>query len=169
MKLIKIIILCLSLSGITIAQDYSFTMEISNDTVPEGNHFIVRYKLVNINGEFIPPEFADLLLLSGPMSQSVYSVINGKTLQEYSYTYYLRPLKPGKITLGKAKVQTENDVIYTCESHIICIENPENIVIYPSLSNEDSSFSFGFDDPLFIKPDNKKQDEKRKKLNIRRL
>lgn len=169
MKLVYIIILCISLSGISIAQDHSFTMEISNDTVPEGNHLIVRYKLTNIEGEFSPPEFTDFQLVGGPMYQSMISVVNGKKMQEYSYTYYLRPLKTGKLKLGKARVKTGDEEIYTNESYIICIENPDNIVLTPRLKDQDDRFSFGFDDPIYRKPREKEEDEKRKKLNIRKL
>ena len=169
MKLLNIIVLCISLSGITIAQDLSFTMEISNDTVPEGNHFIVRYKLVNLKGEFTPPDFTDFQLIGGPMYQSMVSIVNGKTIQEYSYTYYLRPLKTGKLKLGKAKLDTDDDVKYTSESYIVSVENPDNIVISPTLRDDDNRFLFGFDEPLYRQPGNRKEEEKKTKMNIRRL
>ena len=41
------------------AQKSEFRIEVSNDTVLEGNYIIVKYTIKNIEGNFVAPDFKD--------------------------------------------------------------------------------------------------------------
>ncbi len=166
------IILALSLflysTGI-FAQEASFTMEVSNDTVLIGNYFIVKYKILNLKGEFEAPDFSGFEIAGGPMSNSMFSMVNGKTTQELSYTYYLRPLKTGISILEKAKLNIGDQTIYTEKTDIITLDNPENIKEKPVLKESENEFFFNSEESIYDSFPEKKETEKKKKLNIRKL
>ena len=151
------------------AQEASFTMEVSNDTVLSGNYFIVKYKISNIEGEFTAPDFSDFELTGGPMSNSMFTMVNGKTSRESSYTYYLRPIKNGKSTIGKAKLIIGDEILYTDEIDIMILDNPENIRVQPRLKDDGSTFFIDSGNSMFEAVPEDKEAQKRKKLNIRKL
>lgn len=167
-KINLIIILFFYTVGIT-AQEASFTLEVSNDTVLSGNYFIVKYKISNIKGEYIAPEFSEFEIVGGPMSNSMFSMVNGKTTQESSYTYYLRPIKTGISTLEKAKLIIGEQILYTEETDILTLENPENIIEKPVLKESENEFFFNSEESLYNSFPEKVESDKKKKLNIRKL
>lgn len=167
-KIILIIILFFYASGI-FAQEASFTMEVSNDTVLIGNYLIVNYKISNIKGDFEAPDFSDFEIAGGPMSNSMYSMVNGKTTHESSYTYYLKPIKTGISILEKARLNIGDQVLYTEKTEILTLENPEGIIEKPKLKDSENDFFFNSEESFYESPKVKKEEEMKKKLNIRKL
>lgn len=160
------------------AQEKSFTIELSNDTVLIGNSTIVKFILHNTNGDFEAPEFKDFDILSGPNTMSSYTIINGKSTQESSYTYYLRPQKEGELFIDPAYLYSESDTLETFPTKIIVSPNPEGKVIEPK-QNRQEQFDFTFPQENFdFFPKRKREDfnnklpnaeKKKKKLKTRKL
>lgn len=169
MRKIILAFLIIFFAGRFFAQEASFTFEVSNDTVLIGNYFIVKYKISNIEGEFEAPEFSDFELLAGPMSNSMYSMINGNTKTEIAYTYYLKPIKTGMSRIEKAKLNLGSETLFTDETAIMTLENPDNIKVKPQLHDEDKGFFIDSGNSLFEDIPQKKEEDRRKKLNIRKL
>lgn len=160
------------------AQDKSFALEISNDTVLLGNYTIAKFILSNINGDFEAPEFKEFDIVSGPNTMSSFKMINGTSTQESSYTYYLKPQNEGEIFIDPAYLYTENDTLETTPTKVIVFPNPEGKVIEPKQQNQEQfNFSFPQDDFDFF-PKRKSDDfdsklpeadKKKKKLKTRKL
>jgi hypothetical protein len=169
MKKIVLLFIFIILTSWIFAQEAAFKMEVSNDTVLMGNYFIVKYKISNIKGNFEAPDFSDFEIVGGPMSNSMYSMVNGKTTHESSYTYYLKPLKTGVSRLEKARLNIGDQVLYTESTNIIALENPEKIIENPKLEDSENDFFFNSEESIYDSSKVKKEDEKKKKLNIRKL
>jgi hypothetical protein len=149
------------------AQTGEFTIEVSNDTVLEGNYIIVKYNIKNVEGKFEAPDFDGFEIIGGPMSNSMFSMVNGKTTRESSYTYYLKPIKKGRLTIPEARLLIGDESLFTDSISIVTIENPEGIIIRPERKDDNSSIFIDHNDDKIIME--KQQEEKRKKFNIRKL
>lgn len=69
------------------------------------NEFLqIDFKIQNATEveTIIPPSFKNFKIVSGPNQQSGMSIINGKTDQYLAIGFYLKPLSPGKYTIGSA-------------------------------------------------------------------
>jgi len=122
-----ITISAMSLSG----QEAVFDAVISNDTVLAGNVFIVRYDIVNMEGDFQPPDFSDFNIVSGPAVSSVFSMVNGVSKREISYTYYLRAEDEGDFEIPPALIFISGDTLQTKPLHITVLSNPEGEIVEP--------------------------------------
>jgi len=172
MKKISILII-LFMTTLAIAQNKSFDFKISNDTVLADNYLIIRFDIINLNGDFTAPEFYDFDILRGPNTSSIFSIVNGESTQKTSYTYYLQPKKEGELFIEPAYLYTESDTLETSPVTIIVLPNPESKKIKPILPEENDIhfFSPSFDNnPLYPKKRKKyKTEKKKKKLKTRKL
>ncbi len=152
-------------------QQGEFKVEVSNDTVLAGNNIIVKYEIVNTNGDFVAPEFNDFDIVSGPVFSSVLKIVNGETTQKSSYSYYLEPKNEGELYIEPAYLYTEGDTLETAPSKIIVLPNPEGVKVEPEMKDEQKEFSFPrFIDKSFEQKKRKEQEKKKKKkLKTRRL
>ena len=108
MKKIYLALLTLLLTGITYAQDVTFTAE-APQTVIQGEQFALKYILSGEGSDLRIPPLPEFEILMGPsVSKSTnISIINGKTERQYSvtYTYILLPQKEGTYTIPSATVK----------------------------------------------------------------
>lgn len=75
--------------------------------VEAGSSFDIEYIVENAgNGQFVPPNFDQFTVVSGPNSYSSMQWINGKTSSIKRFTYSLVPKKTGNLTLHSAGYQT---------------------------------------------------------------
>lgn len=69
------------------------------------NYFEVTFTLENGEGtEFMPPDFGQFSVLSGPSQSFQTTIINGRMSQRQSFMYRLQPRKPGQFTIGAARI-----------------------------------------------------------------
>lgn len=96
--------LCTSLA--TMAQ-FQFRAEVSRESI--GINQVVEWSLVmNADGDNLAlPELEDFEIVGGPMQSVNQTTVNGRRSYQRSYTFYLKPLKKGKLTIGKAEVTYE--------------------------------------------------------------
>ena len=113
------------------AQSASFTVEVSTDTLLMGNLLEVRYSVENAKGDFESPDFEGFDLVSGPNVSSRFSMINGKTSQQASYTYYLSPVSTGVIEIAPARITSDGMTMETTTVQIVVLENPGGEVQRP--------------------------------------
>ena len=178
MKRIFVLIIFSVLFTNLTAQEKSLTLELSNDTILLGNYTIAKFILSNTDGDFEAPEFNEFDIMSGPNTMSSFSMINGKSTQESSYTYYLKPQNEGEIFIAPAYLYTEDETLETLTTKVIVLPNPEGKVIEPKQkSQEQLNFSFPQDNFDFFpkrkseESENKfpKEEKKKKKLKTRKL
>jgi len=124
------------------AQEQSFSMELSTDTVLIGNYIEVSYVLINIDGEFEGPDFEGFNIIGGPNTSSSMSSINGDVRKQKTYSYYIEPIEEGMINIGPAYLESEEQTLETSPKKLYVKPNPEGIIERPS-ANRQFNFNFG--------------------------
>ncbi|MEO7176372.1 MAG: BatD family protein [Saprospiraceae bacterium] len=112
---------------IAIAQEATFTAELSRDTVLLGNAVRITFTLENTDGQFRAPDFKGMTQVSGVSQSSSYSMINGVTTQSMTYSYYLEPIKTGKIKIEPAVLETEDGIMKSNAITLIVMDNVNQI------------------------------------------
>ncbi len=101
------------------AQELVFSSEVSTDNITADEVFELTFTISNGDGEFTAPELESFQIVGGPNVQSSIQIINGDMNQEKSYTYYLKPLDIGELTIEPAQLVTDEGIISTPEIQII--------------------------------------------------
>jgi len=101
------------------AQKVVFRADCNASDVVVNNPFKVSFVLENADVKNISfPKFEKdgFSVVQGPMNESRYTNINGKSSYTESYVFLLAPKKTGKFTLGPAKVVTTNGKVLSTKS-----------------------------------------------------
>lgn len=94
------------------------------DTVGMDGYFEAEFILENASGQkFTPPDFEGFRIVGGPNQSSSFSMINGKTTQSLTYTYYLEPVETGNFIVGEASIQTDRGELFTQPQAIVVLEH----------------------------------------------
>jgi hypothetical protein len=110
MRQILLIFVILFFGNIGISQSRTFKATLSNETIHENNFAILRFTIINQEGEFIEPDFNDFEVLESPKISKYTSYINGEKIIETNYTYYIKPVKTGYLKVGSAYLRTNNQI-----------------------------------------------------------
>jgi hypothetical protein len=162
---------CLAVS----AQEASFSVSISPDSLLYGNQLKVVYTIENASGaNFQPPEFEGFFIVSGPNHSSSMQIINGQVNQSSSITYYLEPKETGLFFIDPASIEAEGETLNTEPLEIIVHPNPGGVRQYQEEDNFFRQFD-AFDPwekvfPELQQPKTKPEEKpKRKKRKVYKL
>ena len=126
-----------------IDQVQSFEVKISSDSILFGNYLEVRFTAKNIQGEFEPPKFEDFDVIGGPNQSTSMSIVNGKTSQTASYSYFIKPRNTGLIHLEPAYfVNGEDQSFETSPVDIYCLPNPDGEVQESRIDDDSDRINF---------------------------
>jgi len=82
------------------------------DRVLVDSYFEVSYTLRNANGKgFTPPPFRDFVVISGPARSMSTTIINGEVNKEITYSYTLRPKRPGIFEIRPANIDANGKLL----------------------------------------------------------
>jgi len=85
-----------------------FSASVSSNKIGLNNQFQLTFtfegKEISSVRNFSPPSLSNYFVLSGPNQSTSVQIINGAVSGSLSYSYYLRPKKVGKFTIGVASV-----------------------------------------------------------------
>ncbi|MEL6866390.1 MAG: BatD family protein [Bacteroidota bacterium] len=157
-------------AGMSMAQTVAFEVKVSSDSILMGNYFEVTFSLENTKGrQFTPPSFEGFSIVGGPSQSSMTSVINGKSTQSLSYTYYLEPIDIGNYYIEPASIETEEGILESSPVEIIVLPNPDGIQQTPAPSRSRSFEFFTWPQPdLRPQPPAQEKEEKKKKYRKKR-
>lgn len=133
------------------AQEKSFKVELSYDTVYIGNPIKIQFSIKNLSGDFEAPNLKGFHVISGPNLNSSFSMVNGEVNNEKSYSYLIMPQDIGVYKIPGAQLHTKKESLTTPEVGFVVVENPKDI-----RQNPDDMHFFPF-------LDNQNQDESVKK------
>lgn len=109
-----------------------FTVEVSSDSILLGNYFKVVFTLENASGgQFEPPLFQEFDVAGGPNFSSSLSILNGRTSQKVSYSYYLKPRDIGNYFIEPASIAVGEKILETAPVEVIVAPNPEGLIQEP--------------------------------------
>ncbi len=111
----RIILFVSLLFEITIAQN--FTASVNSTTVSEGEPFEVSFTFegsdINSIGNFTPPSFGGLKMISGPNQSTSMQIINGNVTASRTFSYVLVASSLGKFTIGSATIEFKGQKLKT--------------------------------------------------------
>ncbi len=135
-----VIMILMSISGM--AQESSFTVEISSDSLLLGNYIELSFTAVNVEGEFEEPDLSAFNLIGGPNTSSSMSSINGDVRRQITYSYYIEPLEIGSYTIPPAYLSLGEESMETAPQSIQVYPNPDGIIERPSVQRQEFNFNF---------------------------
>ncbi|MFZ1825617.1 MAG: BatD family protein, partial [Chitinophagales bacterium] len=114
MKQLSVIITCIFISALSIAQS-AFEATVSRNQVNTSDRFTITFTLQNGSSisNFKAPAFSDFYVLGGPNQSSSFSSINGRTSQSISYAYVLQAKAAGKFTISSASIKSGKETYTT--------------------------------------------------------
>lgn len=157
MIFLRVIFYQLLFASAMLAQDASFEILVSQDTVLLDNYLEVKFVIEQAQGDFEPPTFEGFQIVSGPNQSSQMSIINGEVSQQRSYGYYLAPVQPGDLYIGEAYLTLNDQVLETAPKKIIALDNPDQIQSSPQAIGRQS-----FRSSKSAKPSDEEQRPKKK-------
>lgn len=120
----------------------SFGIETSSDSVLVGNYIIVSFTAENLDGQFEPPDFDGMKVISGPNVSNSVQIINGDKSSKATYTYHVQPPDVGRYTISPAYIVDDQSTVETVPLVINVYPNPENIIEQPKPSTNEFFFNF---------------------------
>ena len=121
-----IYILCFGFVALTHAQ-VEFDAKASREKLGMNERLRVEFTMNQNGDDFIPPDFRGFRKIAGPNQSVSQSWINGKSSFQKSYTFFLQPLKRGKLTIGQAEVKIDGQVYKTSPIDVevtAAVDNP---------------------------------------------
>ena len=97
------------------AQENSVSFEaiLSKKSLGINEKLRVDFKMNKDGDNFTPPNFTGFKVVGGP-NQSVSNMwVNGKRTFSKIYSYFLRPIKKGSVTIGQATIEIDNKIYKT--------------------------------------------------------
>lgn len=95
------------------AQEITFTAQVDRNSIAVGEYVKYTISLGNARDRFEAPSFGGLVVVQGPFDNSSFTIINGRMSGSTSRTWVLTATKPGKYTIGAAKVRVGGGIIET--------------------------------------------------------
>lgn len=141
------------------AQERSFKVELSYDTVYIGNPIKLQFTIKNLTGDFESPNLQGFYIVSGPNLNSSFSMVNGEINNEKSYSYLIMPQDIGVYKIPGAQLHTKKESLTTPEVSFTVVENPNDIQ-----QNPDDMHFFPFLDNQMKEESVKKQAFPNRKL-----
>lgn len=151
MKQLSVIITCIFISALSIAQS-AFEATVSRNQVNTSDRFTITFTLQNGSSisNFKAPAFSDFYVLGGPNQSSSFSSINGRTSQSISYAYVLQAKAVGKFTISSASIKSGKETLTTQPITIEVSERPASNNNNSSSNDESTDVNSYLKKNLFI-------------------
>jgi hypothetical protein len=131
------------------AQDATFVASTGQTTIASGEQFTVTFTLSGSDATeakgFNPPNFGQLVALSGPSTSSQMQIINGRVSASVAYSYELYARQPGRYTIGVASIEYKGKTLHTDSLRIEAVQSK------PQTAQRQQQDTVGIGDNLFIK------------------
>ena len=157
-KLLYTIAFSFVISLVFAQEEPSFRIEVSRDSILLGKYFEVKFILENESGSrFEPPSFDGFTVVGGPNQATSFSIINGKTSQSMSYSYYLKPLDIGNYYIDPASINVGDKILETLPQEILVVVNPDEIYQPPDINKMEDPRPLNESSPKSTKPKKKRK------------
>jgi len=93
--------------------DVRFTSEPSKKSLGINENLRIDFKMNQDGDNFNAPNFEDFRVVGGPNQSVSNTWVNGKRSFSKVYSFYLTPLKTGKLIIGQATIEINNQVYKT--------------------------------------------------------
>lgn len=111
-KLYIFALLCL-ITIVGFGQQVEFKTQLSKESIGMNERLKVEFTMNHNGDNFIPPDFKDFRIFSGPVQNVQKRWVNGKSEFSKSYIFYLVPQKRGTLSIGQAEVRIDGNLYKT--------------------------------------------------------
>jgi len=106
----KLLILLLTFNTIILSSQVKFDVSVSKSKLGLNERFRVDF-VMNQNGDnFSPPKFENFQIIGGPNQSIKTSYVNGERNFSKTYSYFLKPLKKGRLKISQASIEIDNEI-----------------------------------------------------------
>lgn len=138
MKPVICFLCLLFISGTAAAQDGKFSISIDKDSITMGMVLELVVTIENLEGNFEPPALSDFDIVGGPNQSTMMSIINGKVQRKTTYTYLLKPLQTGDLSIGAAYLRSTKETFSTPSLKIHVKESSDFFLNSPKPQQRDT-------------------------------
>ena len=106
----KLLILLLTFNTLILSSQVNFDVSVSKSKLGLNERFRVDF-VMNQNGDnFSPPKFENFQIIGGPNQSIKTSYVNGERNFSKTYSYFLKPLKKGRLKISQASIEIDNEI-----------------------------------------------------------
>ncbi|MDA8630010.1 BatD family protein [Flavobacteriaceae bacterium] len=93
-----------------LSSQVNFDVSVSKSKLGLNERFRVDF-VMNQNGDnFSPPKFENFQIIGGPNQSIKTSYVNGERNFSKTYSYFLKPLKKGRLKISQASIEIDNEI-----------------------------------------------------------
>ena len=119
----KILILFLTISSFVLSAQINFEATVSKSKLALNERLRIDF-VMNQNGDnFSPPEFENFQIIGGPNQSIKTSYVNGERKFSKTYSYFLKPLKKGKLKINQASIEIDGEIYKSLQIEVIITDS----------------------------------------------
>jgi hypothetical protein len=119
----KILILFLTISSFVLSAQVNFEATVSKSKLALNERLRIDF-VMNQNGDnFSPPEFENFQIIGGPNQSIKTSYVNGERKFSKTYSYFLKPLKKGKLKINQASIEIDGEIYKSLQIEVLITDS----------------------------------------------
>ena len=119
----KILILFLAINSFVLSAQVNFEATVSKSKLALNERLRIDF-VMNQNGDnFSPPEFENFQIIGGPNQSIKTSYVNGERKFSKTYSYFLKPLKKGKLKINQASIEIDGEIYKSLQIEVLITDS----------------------------------------------
>ena len=119
----KILILFLTINSFVLSAQVNFEATVSKSKLALNERLRIDF-VMNQNGDnFSPPEFENFQIIGGPNQSIKTSYVNGERKFSKTYSYFLKPLKKGKLKINQASIEIDGEIYKSLQIEVLITDS----------------------------------------------
>jgi len=119
----KILILFLTINSFALSAQVNFEATVSKSKLALNERLRIDF-VMNQNGDnFSPPEFDNFQIIGGPNQSIKTSYVNGERKFSKTYSYFLKPLKKGKLKINQASIEIDGEIYKSLQIEVLITDS----------------------------------------------
>ena len=119
----KILILFLTINSFVLSAQINFEATVSKSKLALNERLRIDF-VMNQNGDnFSPPEFDNFQIIGGPNQSIKTSYVNGERKFSKTYSYFLKPLKKGKLKINQASIEIDGEIYKSLQIEVLITDS----------------------------------------------
>ena len=119
----KTLILFLAINSFVLSAQVNFEASVSKSKLALNERLRIDF-VMNQNGDnFSPPEFENFQIIGGPNQSIKTSYVNGERKFSKTYSYFLKPLKKGKLVINQASIEIDGEIYKSLQIEVLITDS----------------------------------------------
>ena len=119
----KTLILFLTINSFVLSAQVNFEATVSKSKLALNERLRIDF-VMNQNGDnFSPPEFENFQIIGGPNQSIKTSYVNGERKFSKTYSYFLKPLKKGKLKINQASIEIDGEIYKSLQIEVLITDS----------------------------------------------